>query len=109
MDFDENLQPNIVMLDRKRWNYFYPVFIPVTDDPDCFHEFASATEKAVFADTLDEDEKFILKQVPGANLEYINFRRFAIKNRCRGDLDTYHQEYPETPAQSLPDVGSPQI
>ena len=92
----------------RHWNYYYPVFISVFDDPDCYKPFGSTVEKEQFAQTLDDYERHLIESGTGT-MEYLNYRRYTIKNKCQNDLDIYWQEHPETCDQAFLSSGRPRF
>lgn len=76
-------------------NDFELVFLPWHLMPEYSMKFGSNEKKEKFAISLDEYEKDIRKEFKLA-FEQLNWRRWAIKNKCGGDLDKFKQEYPIT-------------
>lgn len=54
---------------------------------------------------LDEEERR-LRDVYGIDDARLIWRRWCIKNRCQGDVDKFHQEYPTTPHEAFISTGS---
>lgn len=56
--------------------------------------------------TLSPEEK-VLQSMHGATLEQLNWRRKTISTECRGDINTFHQEYPTTAEEAFLASGRP--
>jgi len=54
----------------------------------------------------DEEEKLIAK-THGLTPEQLAWRRFAIKTKCQGSLEVFHQEYPASPEEAFISRGLP--
>lgn len=76
-------------------NDFELIFLPWHLMPEYSMSFSGEEEKIKFAETLDAYEKEIQKSF-NLTLEQLNWRRWAIKNKCGGDTDKFKQEYPIT-------------
>lgn len=105
--FDADYNPTAHVKDYAAWNYYYPLFISVFDDPECSRAFPSDDDKKRFLGTLDASEEQLL--AGEATPEYLNYRRFTIKNQCQNDIDIYHQEHPETPHHAFLASGRPRF
>lgn len=86
---------NMVQDARSGKNDFELIFLPWSLMPKYSMQFSGEEEKKKFAETLDAYEKEIQRNF-GLTLEQLNWRRWAIKNKCGGDLDKFKQEYPIT-------------
>ncbi len=62
------------------------------------YEYRRATTLCIKSE-LDADEKNLLRL--GASYENIEWRRWAIKNLCDNDPETFRQEYPATPHEAF--------
>lgn len=66
-------------------------------------------------ESLNDDERWLLEQsyvvrgVGWVQVDYdqLAWRRYAIANKCRGSLDTFHQEYPAKPEEAFLASGRP--
>ena len=76
-------------------NDFELIFLPWHLMPKYSMQFSGEEEKTKFAETLDAYEKEIQRSF-NLTLEQLNWRRWAIKNKCGGDIDKFKQEYPIT-------------
>ena len=76
-------------------NDFELIFLPWHLMPEYSMRFSGEEEKTKFAETLDAYEKDIQKRFT-LTLKQLNWRRWAIKNKCGGDTDKFKQEYPIT-------------
>lgn len=86
---------NIVQDSLAKKNDFELIFLPWFLMPEYSLRFTSDEAKKKFAETLDAYEKDIQKRFNIA-LEQLNWRRWAIKNKCGGDTEKFKQEYPAT-------------
>ncbi len=76
---------------------YYPLFIAWFEDPDYSRPFADEEEREAFIAKIGtgpfgEDEPDLLEL--GVTVEQLNWRRWAIVNRCHGDLRAFWQEFP---------------
>jgi hypothetical protein len=90
---------------KKRWDRaergqggFTPVFIGWLEDENCVRPFTDPDERARFIETIGTgdygaDEQ-TLRDDFGATPEQLNFRRYAIDDKCDGEIATFKQEYP---------------
>lgn len=108
LTFTDQLQPTFKVTDVDAWNGYVPFFISVMDDEHCQEAFPGEDERYRFEQTLT-DYEMALREQHSAPLEYLNWRRFAIKNRCGGDMNIYNQEYPETPELAFVLSGRPRL
>ncbi len=76
-------------------NEFELVFLPWHLMPEYSMPFVNDEEKKKFAETLDGYERDLMKTAK-VTLEQLNWRRWAIQNKCGGDLEKFKQEYPAT-------------
>jgi hypothetical protein len=58
------------------------------------------------ADDWDEEER-LLAATFGVDGEQLAWRRYAIKTKCQGLLDNFHQEYPSSPEEAFIFSGQP--
>lgn len=86
---------NMVQGARSGKNDFELIFLPWHLMPKYSMPFSGEEEKEKFAETLDAYEKEIQGSF-NLTLEQLNWRRWAIKNKCGGDTDKFKQEYPIT-------------
>ncbi len=86
---------NMVQDTLAKRNDFELIFLPWFLMPEYSMRFESEGDKKKFADVLDEYEKDIQKRL-SITLEQLNWRRWAIKNKCGGDVEKFKQEYPAT-------------
>lgn len=78
---------------------FLPVFIPWFDLPDCY-----MTPAADFRPTAKEED---LARKHRLSIEQLAWYRFTLETECRGDPDTFNQEYPDTPDVAFLTSGNP--
>lgn len=89
---------------------FVPVFIGWTIDPDCRTAFPTEDERAAFVETIGEgpygaDEAMLIERF-GVTPEQLYWRRLTIVDECDGDLATFKQEYPSSPAEAFKGSGN---
>jgi hypothetical protein len=53
------------------------------------------------------EEELRIKEEYDLDNDQLEWRRWAIKNKCSGDLDQFHQEYPSCPEESFLSSGRP--
>lgn len=94
------------------------VFIPWFVHEKYTREFESPEEKAVFEGRLQEkvfdkealqwidSEPLKLLKKYDLTLEQLNWREWAIENKCRDSLDIFHQEYPSNVLEAFLSKGS---
>lgn len=99
-------------------NSFTPIFFPWFSDENYKADFESEEEKEKFIEyvnsvSIDEhgkevhtDEYYLIEQF-GVSYEQLNWRRKTIADKCGGDLDLFHQEYPATPEEAFIASGRP--
>ena len=84
------------------------VFFSWSEHPEYSIPFRSKDEAARFQDSLKRDE-LEMARVMGLTLEQLQWRRWAIKNKCEGSLEMFHQEYPSTPEEAFLYSGRPRF
>ncbi len=96
--------PNGYNLFRRMWvaavsgrSEYFALFIAWYEDPDYQRAFADPDERVRFIQTIGhgdwgEDEPALVAL--GVTPEQLHWRRWAIENKCQGDLRTFWQEYP---------------
>ena len=78
---------------------YLPIFLPWYIFPDYAFPAPSNFE-------LDHEEKEILQRF-NLTLDQMFWRRYAIKNKCQGDIDLFCQEYPATWKEAFRFSGKP--
>jgi len=86
---------NIVQNALAGKNDFELIFLPWHLMLEYSREFTDGQEKKEFEKTLDDYEKDIQKEF-NLTLEQLRWRRWAIKNKCDGNIEKFKQEYPIT-------------
>lgn len=101
---------------KKRWDRavagdgsYIPVFAAWHEDPDYARSFLSAEERGEFIAEIGEgewgeDEPRLVESF-GCTPEQLNWRRYAIVDKCESDLDTFKQEYPASPEEAFLSTG----
>jgi hypothetical protein len=83
---------------------FVPVFIPWWRDPVCERPFANDVERDAFVSSIGfgewTDETRLVDQF-GCTAEQLAWRRSAIRNRLRGNVQKFRQEYPASPEEAF--------
>lgn len=99
-------------------NDFTPVFFPWFSDPNYSVPFETEEDKEAFikevnrthidasGKTVHTDEWLLIEQF-GVTYEQLHWRKKTIANKCGGDLDLFHQEYPATPEEAFISSGRP--
>lgn len=87
-------------------NDYTPIFLAWFDLEDYQRPFETKEKRDVFASSLDEYEKMLVKNF-GLTLEQLNWRRYTIKNKCGDSVDQFKQEYPSTPEEAFVASGKP--
>lgn len=101
-------------------NDFVPVFLPWFTDSTYSRPFESEEEKNDFIQQVNQsfkthDEKIARTEeyelLTKFNLTYeqLNWRRWAIANKCGGDEEGFRQEYPSTPEEAFIATGRPRF
>jgi hypothetical protein len=81
-------------------NDFVPVFSPWFDEP-------SYVRPAAFAERdLDDEERDLMGRFR-LSLDQLAWRRWAIRNKCKGDVQRFRQENPSTDTEAFLVTGSP--
>lgn len=84
---------------------FLAFFWPWHKDPEYSRAFASETEREAFtigdaSNPYAEREPELVQEL-GLTPEQLNWRRYAIANKCAGDLRKFDQEYPTVPEDAF--------
>lgn len=101
-------------------NDFLPIFLAWFLDPDYQIEFESPEKKDEFLQEVMETtidakgsevftEERLLMEEHNLSLEQLNWRRYAIRTLCNGDIDQFKQEYPSTPDEAFIASGRPKF
>lgn len=101
-------------------NDFTPIFFPWFTDPSYSTPFETEEEKEEFIKSVNymhpdasgklvHTDEWLLKEQFGLTWEQLNWRRKTIANKCGGDLDMFHQEYPATPEEAFIASGRPKF
>jgi hypothetical protein len=97
---------------------YIPIFLAWFDNPDYSRDFATQQEKAEFiaeaskvgydsANNVIKTEELMLKEQFDLSWEQLHWRKWCINNKCNGDLEQFHQEYPSTPDEAFIVSGRP--
>lgn len=81
-----------------------PLFLSWKDHSEYQKKFVTDAEKEFFVQGMTSEEKTVIKD-HGLTLEQMNWRRWAIKNKCGGNIESFHQEYPLTPEEAFRSSG----
>jgi len=101
-------------------NDFTPIFFPWFTDPSYSTPFETEEEKEEFIKSVNymhpdasgklvHTDEWLLKEQFDLTWEQLNWRRKTIANKCGGDLDMFHQEYPSTPEEAFIASGRPKF
>lgn len=101
-------------------NEYTPIFLPWFIDPGYTRPFRSDAEKEQFIEEISG----VTKDVQGRDVrtyefelmskhdltpEQLNWRRWAIANKCQGDEELFMQEYPATADEAFISSGRPKF
>jgi hypothetical protein len=86
-------------------NEFIPLFFAWFDFPEYVRDVTLEEVKTI-RETLDDEEKTLRSHFK-LSWERLAWRRWAINNKCQGDLDLFHQEYPSTVEEAFISSGRP--
>jgi len=89
----------VAMKPGSAWRFF---FFSWLEHP----EYRRPESEEYNAEDLDEEE-VVLVEVHGATREQIAWRRYTITNKCGGQVEKFHQEYPTTPEEAFISSGHP--
>lgn len=101
-------------------NNFVPIFLPWFTDKNYTRPFESKSEKEefirevnqVYKDMDGQDvhtEEYELMKEFNLTYEQLNWRKYTIQNKCNGDIEQFHQEYPSTPEEAFIATGRPRF
>jgi hypothetical protein len=101
-------------------NDFIPIFLPWFIDDGYSRPFKSAAERKQFMAEVESKSKdkdgnvintfeFDLMKKFDLTPEQLNWRRWAIANKCQGDEELFMQEYPSTAEESFITSGRPKF
>ena len=113
-------------LAEKGESEFIPVFFPWIMDENYTKEFDSEEEKQAFIQEVnstytDKDgnvihtEEYEIMRIAkeryniDMTYEQLNWRRYAIRNKCSNDINMFRQEYPLTPDEAFVVSGRPRF
>lgn len=110
---------------HKQWNLakqgssdFIPIFLPWSIDPTCVRPFRSEEEKDRFVTDVEKTyvnidgvlvrtyEKTLMEQY-NLSYEQLNWRKWAINNKCGGNETVFQQEYPINDIEAFISTGRP--
>lgn len=97
---------------------FIPLFYPWFFDPSYTKDFITEEQREEFINEVEQvttdykGEKILteekqLKEQFDLTYEQLNWRRWAIRNKCQGDVELFRQEYPSTPEEAFIASGRP--
>jgi hypothetical protein len=84
------------------------VFFAWWEHPEYVKAFQTPEERARFQSMLTQDEGDLARK-HNLSLEQLQWRRWAIKDKCEGSVDMFHQEYPSTPEEAFLYSGRPRF
>ena len=99
---------------------FIPIFLPWFTDSTYKRDFNSEEERQAFIEQVDHiskdsagreirTEEYEMMVQFDLTYEQLNWRRWAIANKCNGDEDSFRQEYPSTPDEAFISTGRPRF
>jgi len=83
-----------------------PLFFAWWEHPEYVRPLEVSPDRFL-ASLADEERK--LHERDGITFEQLNWRRWAISNKCEGSIDKFHQEYPATPEEAFITSGRPRF
>lgn len=97
---------------------FIPLFYPWFFDPSYTRDFITSEQREEFIKEVEmtsKDDKGNIVYTEEKRLmmehdltyEQLFWRKWAIRNKCGGDLDSFRQEYPSTPEEAFIASGRP--
>lgn len=95
----------LAAMDPSSGSDWIPFFFAWWEHPEYLKELA---DRAQFQDSLSKDERD-LQAKHTLSLEQLNWRRWAIRNKCKGSIDTFRQEYPGNPEEAFLHSGRPRF
>ena len=90
---------------------FLPIFLPwyifdkYTQSVDCGFEVGVPHAEWVLPEWVEPEDELV--SAMNCTAEQLMWRRWAIKNRCQGDLSLFKQEYPATVLEAFQSSGRP--
>jgi hypothetical protein len=101
-------------------NEFIPVFLPWFIDPTYVRPFRSESERTQFEAEVNSTHQdmngntihtyeYELMRLNSLTYEQMNWRRWAVANKCQGDEELFMQEYPSTPEEAFISSGRPKF
>ncbi len=91
---------------QKKKSIWEPLFFPFWMDPDCWRALDVPPDR--FQQSMTDAEHRLM-QLYSLHLEVINWRRWAIANKCGGDDGIFDQEYPHNPRVAFLLTGRPRF
>jgi len=86
-------------------NDYLPIFFAWHEHPEYARPLD--VDPAIFQTSLDNDETALQRE--GVQLDQLNWRRWAIRNKCEGKIERFRQEYPATPDEAFQASGKMRI
>jgi hypothetical protein len=93
--------------DPAKHSAYVPIFFAWFEEPR--YQMALGMAPDVFQSTLTDDVEWELKQKHNLTLEQLQWRRWAITNKCEGDPRVFKQEYPSTAEEAFLVSGRPRF
>jgi len=90
--------------DPKECGDWIPLFFAWYEHPE--YSRPITIPRDVFQRSLDPEE-ILLHQQHGVTFEQLEWRRWAISNKCDASVDAFHQEYPSSPEEAFLVSGRP--
>lgn len=101
-------------------NDFTPLFFPWFMDSEYTKEFETKEQREEFENRINavivdstgrktHTEEYQLKRQFNLTLEQLYWRHKIIENKCGGDIEMFHQEYPSTPQEAFIASGRPKF
>jgi len=95
----------LAAMDPSSGSDWIPFFFAWWEHPEYVRELG---DRAEFQATLSKEEKSLASKYT-LTLEQLNWRRWCIRNKCKGSVDTFNQEYPDCPENAFLFSGRPRF
>jgi len=90
---------------RRKKNTYIPLFIPWFEDEGYIRKYTFF--KLTNYDSKQWGNELELKNRYNLTYDQLEWRRWCIMEKCQGDLNTFHQEYPSSPEEAFLSTGTP--
>lgn len=99
---------------------YTPLFFGWFEMPDYTLPFNTEADKIAFIEECEfisynadgqpiRSEEYLIREKHNLTWEQMHWRRWTIRNKCHGDIEMFHQEYPSTPEEAFVASGRPKF